>query len=69
MTKLTAMPIQGKTLLKFFFSGTAEIISMKLDMWQLELEDYNVFINHDHVMTIWQILRQGQLRSPIAESC
>ena len=32
MTKMAAMPIYGKTPLKFFFLGTSELISTKLGM-------------------------------------
>ena len=53
MTNMAAIPIQGKTLKnQIFFSGTAEPIAMKLDMQQLRPEFYNVFINHDPVMTV-----------------
>ena len=52
MTKMATMPIQGKTPSKIF-SGTAEPIAMKLDMLQLRLEYYNIFITHDlNVMTL-----------------
>ena len=51
MTKMAAMPIQGKNPWKIF-SGTAEPIVMKLNMLQLGLEYYNIFINHDLVMTL-----------------
>ena len=51
MTKMATMSIQGKNPLKIF-SGTAEPLSMKLDRSQLGLEYYNIFINHDLVMTL-----------------
>ena len=51
MTKMAAMPIQGKNPSKIF-SRTAEPIAMKLDMLQLGLEYYNILINHDLVMTL-----------------
>ena len=51
MTKMAAMPIQGKTPSKIFFR-TAEPVAMKLDMLQLGLEYYNEHINHDPVMTL-----------------
>ena len=50
-TKMAAMPIQDKIPSKIF-SGTAEPIAMKLDMLQLGPEYYNMFINHDPVMTL-----------------
>ena len=52
MTKMTAMPIYGENHLKIFFAGTDEPITTKLDMQQLRLEYYNVYINHDLVMTL-----------------
>ena len=51
MAKMAAMPIQGKNPSKIF-SGTAEPIAVKLDMKQLGPEYYNVFINHDSLMTL-----------------
>ena len=52
MTKMAAMPIYGKNPSKFFFSGTTGPISTKLGMKHRGLEYYNVFINHDPVMTL-----------------
>ena len=52
MIKMAAVPIQGKNPSKIFLSRTAEPIAMKLDMLQLGLEYYNIFINHDLVMTL-----------------
>ena len=49
MTKMAA--IQGKNPSKIFFR-TAEPIAMKLDMLQMGLEYYNMFINLDPVMTL-----------------
>ena len=51
LTKMNAMPIQGKNPSKIF-SGTAEPIAVKLDMKQWGPEYYNLFINHDPVMTM-----------------
>ena len=51
MTKMSAMPIYGKNPSKIFFAGTAETISMKIDMKQLRLEYYDVGVNHDSVVT------------------
>ena len=52
MTKMATIPIQGKNTSNIFYSGTAESIAMKHDMKQLVLEYYNVFINHDPMMTL-----------------
>ena len=52
MTKMAAMPIYSKNLSKIFFSGTVGAISMKLGMKHQWLKHYNVYINHDPVMTL-----------------
>ena len=52
MTKMAAMPIYGKNPSKIFFSGTDGPISTKLGMKHQWLKDYNVYINHDPVMTL-----------------
>ena len=51
MTKMAAMPIYGKKPLEIFFSGTGGQISKKLGMEHPWLKYYNVYINHDPVMT------------------
>ena len=52
MTKMAAMPIYGKIPSKVFFSRTDRPISMKLCMKHQWLKHYNVYINHDPVMTL-----------------
>ena len=52
MTKMAAMPIYGKNPSKIFFSGTGGPISMNLGMKHRWLKRYNVYINHDPVMTL-----------------
>ena len=52
MTNMATMPIYGKNPSKIFFSGTGGPISMKLGMKNRWLEHYNVYINHDPVMTL-----------------
>ena len=52
MTKMAAMPIYGKNPSKIFFSRTGGPISTKLDMKHQWLKHYNVYINHDPVMTL-----------------
>ena len=52
MTKMAAMPIYGKNPSKIFFSGTGGPISTKHGMKHQWLKDYNVYINHDPVMTL-----------------
>ena len=64
MTKMAAMPIYGKNPSKIFFSGAVGPISMKLGMKHRWLKHYNVYINHDPVMTL-TYLWQGQHRSPM----
>ena len=51
MTKMAAMPIYGKNASKIF-SRTGASISMKLGMKHRWLKHYNVYINHDRVMTL-----------------
>ena len=64
MTKMAVMPIYGKNPLEIFFSGTGGPISKKLGMEHRWLKYYNVYINHDPVMTL-TFLWQGQHRSPM----
>ena len=52
MTKMAAMPIYGKNTSKIFFSRTGGSISKKLGMKYRWLKYYNVYINHDPVMTL-----------------
>ena len=52
MTKMAAMPIYGINPSKIFFSGTGGPISKKLGMKHRCFKYYNVFINHDPVMTL-----------------
>ena len=51
ITKVAAMPIYGKNPSKIF-SGTGWPISTKLGMKHRRLKYYNVYINHDPVMTL-----------------
>ena len=52
MTKMAAMPIYGKNLSKIFFSGVGGPISTKLGMKHQWFKHYNIYINHDPVMTL-----------------
>ena len=52
MTKMAAMPIYGKNPSKIFFSETGGPISKKLGMKHLFLKYYNVYINHDPMVTL-----------------
>ena len=58
MTKMVAMPIYGKNPSKIF-SGTGRPISKKLGVKHLWLKFYNVYINHDPVMTLTQFMGQN----------
>ena len=49
----------------WFFSRTGGLISKKLGMKHGWLKYYNVYINHDPVMTLTFFLQQGQHRSPM----
>ena len=64
MTKMAAMPIYGKKNFKNLLSKTGGPISTKLGMKHGWLKHYNVYINHDPVMTDF-FLRQGQHKSPM----
>ena len=59
MTKMAAMPIYGKNPSKIFFSGTDGSISMKLGMKLRWLKHYNVYINHDPVMTLTYVMARS----------
>ena len=59
MTKMAAMPIYGKNPSKIFFSETNRQISMKLGMKHRWLKYYNVYINHDPVMTLTQFMARS----------
>ena len=54
MTKMAVMPIYGKKKKtpKIFFSGIGEPISTKFGMKHIWLKYYNVYINHDPVLTM-----------------
>ena len=52
MTKMAVMPIYGKNPSKIFFSETGGPISKKLGMKHQWLKYYNVYINHDPVVTL-----------------
>ena len=52
MTKMAAMPIYGKIPSKIFYSKTGGPISKKLGMKHRWLKYYNVYINHDPVVTL-----------------
>ena len=52
MTKMGAMPIYGKNPLKSLFSRTGGPISRKLGMKHRWFKHFNVYINHDPVMTL-----------------
>ena len=52
MTKMAAMPVYGKNPSKIFFSESGGPISKKLGMKHQWLKYYNVYINHDPVVTL-----------------
>ena len=59
MTKMAAMPIYGKNPSNIFFSETNRLISMKLGMKYPWLKYYNVYINHDPVMTLTKFMARS----------
>ena len=61
MTKMAAMPIYGKNPSKIFFSRTPGLISKKLGMKHRWLKRYNVYINHDPVMTLTYFMARSPM--------
>ena len=61
MTKMAAMPIYGIKHSKIFFSETGGPISKKLGMKHLWLKFYNVYINHDPVMTLTYFMTRSTM--------
>ena len=59
MTKMAAMPIYGKKPSNIFFSETNRLISMKLGVKHPWLKYYNVYINHDPVMTLTKFMARS----------
>ena len=59
MTKMAAMPIYGKNPSNVFFSETNRLISMKLGVMHPWLKYYNVYINHDPVMTLTKFMARS----------
>ena len=59
MTKMAAMPIYGKNLSNILFSETNKFISTKLGVKHLWLKYYNVYINHDSVMTLTKFMARS----------
>ena len=59
INKMAAMPIYGKNHSKIFFSETNRQITMKLGVKHQWLKYYNVYINHDPVMTLTQFMARS----------
>ena len=59
MIKMAAMPIYGKNPSNIFFSETNRLISMKLGVKHPWLKYYNVYINHDPVMTLTKFMARS----------
>ena len=59
MTKMAAMPMYGKNPSKIFFSKANGLISMKLGEKHQWIKYYNVYINHDPVMTLTQFMARS----------
>ena len=58
MTKMAAMPIYGKNPSKIF-SETNRLISRKLGVKHRWLKYFNVYINHDPVMTLTKFMARS----------
>ena len=59
MTKMAVMPIYGKNPSNIFFSETNRLISMKLGVNHPWLKYYNLYINHDPVMTLTKFMARS----------
>ena len=59
MTKMAAMPIYGKNPSNIVFSETNILTSMKLGVKHPWLQYYNVYINHDPVMTLTKFMARS----------
>ena len=59
MTKTASIPIYGKNPSHIFFSETNRLISMKLGVKHPWLKYYNVYINHDTVMTLTKFMARS----------
>ena len=59
MTKMPVMPIYGKNPSKIFFSETNRLISTELGVKYRWLKYYNVYINHDPVMTLAKFIARS----------
>ena len=59
MTKMAAMPIYVKNPSKIIFSETNRLISRKLGVRHRWLKYFNVYINHDPVMTLTKFMARS----------
>ena len=59
ITKKAALPIYGKNPSNIFFSETNRLISIKLGVKHPLLNYYNVYINHDPVMTLTKFMARS----------
>ena len=59
MTKMAAMPTYGKKHSKIIFSETNRLILMKLCVKHRWLKYYNLYINHDPLMTLTQFMARS----------
>ena len=59
MTRMAAMPIYGKNPSNIFFSETNRLISMKLGVKHPWLKYFNVYKNHDPVITLTKFMARS----------
>ena len=59
MTKMATMPIYSRNPSNIFFSETNRLISMELGVKHPWLKYYNVYINHDPVMTLTKFMARS----------
>ena len=60
-TKMAAMPIYGKKLLKIFFTGTKRPMTFKVDMQHWVLEYYQIVQNNDSGLTLTYFMARSNL--------
>ena len=67
MTKMAAMAIYGKNLLKIFISRTRGPVTLRLGMWCWGCEVYPVCYNDDPKMTLPYLMSRSNLLPNVFE--
>ena len=61
MTKMAAMPIYGKNLLKIFFFRTRRPVTLRLGIWHWRCRAYQVCSNDDPRLTLTYLMSRSSL--------